>query len=398
MRVLQINAVYGAGSTGRTTAQCHEYMRTHGIESFTACQRGRADYIIGSWFSQKMHSLLARITGREGVFSRRATRGLINYIEKISPDVVCLRNLHSNYVSLPLLLSYLAKKDIPTVAVLHDCWFYTGKCMHYTRQGCYGWQKTCSGCKKPEFTIPYWFFPCSDRQFEMKSRLFSAIPRLAVVGVSDWITGEAKKSHFRSARMFRRIYNFADGEVFRPRGRDAALLSSLGIRDEKVIFSCATRFDETKGIQRYSELMKCLGEGYRLILAGNVTGGSVPDGMIAVGSLSEEELPRYYSSADVFLSLSPEESFGKTIAESLFCGTPVVCSDMTACPEIAGDCGISLDVSDIRGVAAALKRLCGQKEAFTERCRARAEKYFSKDRNIEEYIALFREISESGRT
>ena len=37
MKVLQINAVYGVGSTGRMTMELHEYMLRQGIDSYVAC-------------------------------------------------------------------------------------------------------------------------------------------------------------------------------------------------------------------------------------------------------------------------------------------------------------------------------------------------------------------------
>lgn len=394
MRVLQINAVYGTSSTGRTTAQCHEYMRSHGIESYTACPGEGADYIIGSRLSQRVHSLLARVTGREGCFSSAATRALVKYIEKISPDVVCLRNLHSNYVSLPILLGYLARKDIPTVAVLHDAWFYTGKCMHYTKNGCNGWQGDCSGCREPENAVPYWFYPCSKRQLEMKRELFFRIPRLAVVGVSDWITGEAEKSHFKNAKIIRRIYNFADDRVFAP-GKSERKELSLP-EDKKIIFACASRFDTTKGVTGYASLMRELGEGYLLVLAGKVPDAALSSGMISVGNISDvNELARYYNAADVFLSLSPQESFGKAMAEALMCGVPVVGSCLTACPEIAQGCGLSVDTGDICAVAHAVRQICADgKEKWRDVCRKKARENYSAEKNLREYTELFREISE----
>lgn len=396
MRVLQINAVYGVSSTGRTTAQCHEYMRSHGIESYTACPRGDADYIIGSRLSQNVHSLLARITGREGCFSRAATRALIKYIEKLSPDVVCLRNLHSNYVSLPMLLGYLAKKNIPTVAVLHDAWFYTGKCMHYAKNGCYGWQGDCAGCHEPENAVPYWGSPCSAKQLKMKRELFCRIPRLAVVGVSDWITDEARKSILGNAGIIKRIYNFVDEAVFAPREGERKGLSLP--EDKKIIFTCASRFDATKGTQGYSRLMQELGEDYLLVLAGDIPDIEISHGMIAVGNITDTaELARYYNAADVFLSLSPQESFGKAMAEALMCGVPVVGSHITACPEVAQGCGASVDVGDIPAVARAVRRICADgKEKWRDKCRKKAQENFSAEKNLREYIDLFRAISEKG--
>ena len=150
MRVLQINAVYEKFSTGRTTKELHEAMIAKGIESFVACpdlaSLSENAYKIGNKLDWKIHALCSRISGKQGYFSWKATKGLLEYISQIKPDVIHLRNLHSNYVNLPMLLDYIAKENIATVLTLHDSWFYAGKCVYYIECDCHRWQEQCGSC------------------------------------------------------------------------------------------------------------------------------------------------------------------------------------------------------------------------------------------------------------
>jgi glycosyltransferase involved in cell wall biosynthesis len=50
---------------------------------------------------------------------------------------------------------------------------------------------------------------------------------------------------------------------------------------------------------------------------------------------SDEHLPLPYGGAEVFLFSSLAEGFGLPVLEAMACGTPVICSDTTALPEIA---------------------------------------------------------------
>jgi glycosyltransferase involved in cell wall biosynthesis len=52
------------------------------------------------------------------------------------------------------------------------------------------------------------------------------------------------------------------------------------------------------------------------------------------GFINKKFLRKLYSSADIYLSFSKQEAFGKTLVESLMCGTPVVCNDNTSSKEI----------------------------------------------------------------
>ncbi|MDE6947206.1 MAG: hypothetical protein K2P14_08500, partial [Anaeroplasmataceae bacterium] len=142
MKVIQINAVYKLSSTGHTVLELHEFLLNNEIKSYVACANtAESDevYLIGSAFEKKWHALMSRLFGVQGYFSRRGTRKLINYMQNIKPDIVHLRNLHANYLYLPMLFSYLGENDIGTVSTLHDCWSYTGKCTHYTLDRCYKW-------------------------------------------------------------------------------------------------------------------------------------------------------------------------------------------------------------------------------------------------------------------
>lgn len=93
MRVLQINAVYGHGSTGVIVQDIYELCKNSKIDCFVAspdsnvllCEDG---YKIGNKLDHKLHALLSRIGGKQAYFSLLPTRNLCKYIERISPDIV----------------------------------------------------------------------------------------------------------------------------------------------------------------------------------------------------------------------------------------------------------------------------------------------------------------------
>jgi glycosyltransferase involved in cell wall biosynthesis len=56
-----------------------------------------------------------------------------------------------------------------------------------------------------------------------------------------------------------------------------------------------------------------------------------------LGPVPEADLPALYSAATVFVFPSLYEGFGLPVLEAMACGTPVICSNTSSLPEVAGD-------------------------------------------------------------
>lgn len=395
MRVIGINAVFGRLSTGTAVRQLNEGLKAYGVSSttvFSAGEGGEGAVRMGSPQDVKLHSLLARLTGRPGGFSRRATRRMLEYLDAERPDIVHLHNLHGNYICLPELFAYLAKRRIPTVVTLHDCWWYTGRCCHYTVEGCMKWQSACGNCPRLKKDIPSWFFDRSARMLEDKKRWFASLDRYAVIGVSDWITNEARKSFLGGADVIERVYNWVDTETFRPVRSD--IRERYGIGRRTLLLGAASKWTADKGLEAFAELSRRLGDDMRLALIGDLPAGA-PEGILRVGTIRDEaELARWYSAADVLVNLSPEESFGKVAAEALACGTPIVCLDSTANPELAGaGCGTAVAGTDPEEILCAVRGIVRNgKSAYSEACRGFALENFGMKENIAKVCDVYKRL------
>lgn len=400
LKVLQINILGATLSTGRTTREMHNYFLQNGIESHIACPVNK-DCNDAFEFSSpnrvKLDYVLTMLTGKEGFFSFEPTLKLIRYIKSIKPDIVHLRVLHGNCIRLKLLLSFLAKNDIATVVTMHDFWYMTGMCFHYTLRGCNKWQTGCEKCPAMINDVRQKKFDRTRLLWDTKRKCFSAIPRLAVVAVSDWELSEIKKSFLSNALILKRIYNWIDLAAFYP--RDAkSFKAKLGLSEYKCILAVSASWfsGDNKGFDTYLELAKVLPDNYRIILVGEMLSSQMlSDNIISVPRIdSKDELAMYYSLADVYLNLSKEETFGKVSAEALSCGTPLVAYNSTAnkelVPEGGGAVVNSLDVNEILGAVKSI--LSKDKAYYTPICRAFAEKNFSKENNINEYITLYKNL------
>lgn len=71
-----------------------------------------------------------------------------------------------------------------------------------------------------------------------------------------------------------------------------------------------------------------------------------------LGYVPDEDLPLLYAAARSFIYPSFYEGFGLPILEAMSCGIPVVCSNVTSLPEVAGDAALSSDPNDIDAISA----------------------------------------------
>ncbi|MEM4301926.1 MAG: glycosyltransferase family 1 protein, partial [Candidatus Caldarchaeum sp.] len=71
------------------------------------------------------------------------------------------------------------------------------------------------------------------------------------------------------------------------------------------------------------------------------------------GYVPDEDLPALYSAADLFVFPSLYEGFGLPVLEAMACGVPVVCSNTSSLPEVAGDAALLVNPTDVQALAAA---------------------------------------------
>jgi len=73
------------------------------------------------------------------------------------------------------------------------------------------------------------------------------------------------------------------------------------------------------------------------------------------GFVEQKELIKLYRRALVFVYPSYYEGFGLPVLEAMACGTPVVTSNVSSLPEVAGDSAILVDPYDVGSIAEGIK-------------------------------------------
>lgn len=401
MRLFQINSTANWGSTGKIAEQIGLVAMENGWESYIAYGRyanpSKSHLVkIGTKFGLFWHLLESRLCDNHGLASRIATRKLVRQIESIKPDIIHLHNIHGYYLNYKILFEYLAKKGIPVVWTLHDCWSFTGHCAHYVQEQCDQWKDCCRrrDCKKK---YPTSYTSKSRRNFNLKKNLFLEVgDKLVIVPVSSWLADQAKQSFFKKNKI-EYIYNGVDINVFSPQDV-RRLIMNYQLEGKTIILGVASTWTESKGLSDYLTLRTILPEHYIIVMLGldKQMISKLPSGIIGIErTQSTKELAEWYSIADMVLSLSRAETFGLTVAEGMACGTPAVVYNNTAVPElITEETGCIVErTGDIDGVIAAIQEIqLNGKAHYSSACRRRAEEFFDKNKCFHKYIELYSEI------
>jgi glycosyltransferase involved in cell wall biosynthesis len=116
-----------------------------------------------------------------------------------------------------------------------------------------------------------------------------------------------------------------------------------------------------KNHRRILEAYRMSGSNLPLVLAGG-KGWLMDDfasaaGVMLTGYVSDAELEWLYRNCFAFLYPSLFEGFGMPALEAMTLGAPVIVSNTSSLPEVAGDAGLLVDPGDAAAIAAAMKTL-----------------------------------------
>ena len=309
-----------------------------------------------------------------------------------SADVV-----HLHWVNGLVSMRTLRKVSKPIVWTVRDMWPLTGGC-HYSLD-CERYTSGCGQCPQLGSTTNF------DLSTLIVKNKHSAIPKhLRLVGISQWISNCIQNSYiFRDFKVFT-ISNNVDTSQFYPVDRELAR-EKLGIKTAKKIVLV--------GAQALTEFYK----GFGLFLDAQnhlantnlhfVFFGKVPKAQLEqlgiefthLGFISDTvSLRLTYSAADVFVAPSKMEAFGKTLAESMSCGTPVVCFDATGPKDIVehkvtGYKAKPYDAADLaNGICWILTQKEMDYEQLCRQSRLRAQTHFDSNKIATKYVQLYKQM------
>jgi glycosyltransferase involved in cell wall biosynthesis len=235
----------------------------------------------------------------------------------------------------------------------------------------------------------------------------------AVITVSECSKQDIMKIIGLGPERIHVIGNAVDASLYPV--RDAWLLASVreryGIAPRFVLYFGG--FDMRKNVPRlieaYARLPEALRREYQLVIAGRyqhlghplypdprqtVRRLGLEGNVIFTGQIREQDKAPLYSAATVFAFPSLYEGFGMPVLEAMACGTPVVTSNVSALPEVAGDAGLLVNPYAPEAIGEALAELlesAARREDLSRRGLERARR-FTWPQVAEQTVRVYKQI------
>ena len=259
--------------------------------------------------------------------------------------------------------------------------------------------------------LGYLYYPAAhrplDRFYLDLSTCYNARAASRVIAVSRATKGDLVQHYGIEPDKITVVYSGCD-ETMEPVEDEATIegvKARYGIQGDYILYVGTLQPRKNLGrlLEAYATVRKQAkrGETPCLVIAGRkgwlydqifqrVEGLGLKTGVIFPGYVPQDDLPALLSGARLFAFPSLYEGFGLPVLEAMACGTPVLCSNVSSLPEVAGNAALLVDPLDVENMAEAMNRLLQDEELRAQLVERglRQVRQFSWDRCARETLAV----------
>lgn len=217
-------------------------------------------------------------------------------------------------------------------------------------------------------------FPTSHRLYWKFATERTAKKAKRLIAISEWTKQLLVKDLALSGRIIDVVHHGVDPEIFfqiqdsskidelktKYKLPDAFILYLGSVIPVKNVPTLIKSFSKIVSRKEFSH--------YHLVIAGAKAWGyqstvdlvkslGIEKKVLFTGFFPAEDLPSLYNAAELYVLPSFFEGFGIPIIESFACGTPVITSNVSCLPEVAGDAAILIDPHNPDELADALEKV-----------------------------------------
>lgn len=186
-----------------------------------------------------------------------------------------------------------------------------------------------------------------------------------IIAVSEYTKQETIKIFNTPEEKIRVIYwgfkSFCASKKHFPSPFDKKFFLFVGvIKKRKNVLGVVKAYHQLKNKMKLNHVLVIVGKGSGLYfdnVISYIKENNLINNVSVVGSVSDDELTNYYQNAEALVFPSFIEGFGFPVLEAMSCGTPVITSNESSLPEVAGDAALLVDPHNIEDIASAMEKI-----------------------------------------
>lgn len=247
-------------------------------------------------------------------------------------------------------------------------------------------------------TYNLYYGEIEEKLLMVKCRAITRCNQLQIVSLSKLMQEFCHQVDFLACRPNTIIYNAISSEAYQPCDRREAR-KELNLQESDIVLSfvCGELLEERKGLSFVLEALEILhNERIKLLCVGNSAIEIMHKNVILLGSIADpRQLSVVYSASDAFVTASSQESFGKTVVEALYCGTPVISMPVGIASEIIDETnGVLCSARTAHEIAKEIQKVC-VKSYDNAAIREAAICKFAPEKVAKKYIELYSSMLQS---
>ncbi|MFN3966994.1 MAG: glycosyltransferase family 4 protein, partial [Endomicrobiia bacterium] len=195
------------------------------------------------------------------------------------------------------------------------------------------------------------------------------------------------------------------GEEFKPQDTQKILQVKNKYNIDRKYILYVGNFNPHKNVRNLIEAYKILPEKlkqeYILVLVGDNKSmvsqfimSDKSDNYMVIENVLDDDLPAFYSGAEIFVFPSLYEGFGLPPLESMACGCPVVSSNTSSMPEVLRDACLYFNPYDVEDIKEKMKTVLENNSLRNELIQKGLEraKVYSSEKMVENILDIFKSI------
>ena len=379
-----INTSNACSSTGKISVCLFNNLIKKGYNVHFYYGRGEHNdnpnhHMIETKYEVYLHGFLSRITGLQGSFSKFATVKLCKSLKENHIDTIIAICTHGYYLNEWALFDFIAKNKLRVIFTMIDEYPYLGACSNEPQCDRFitGKGKCPDISKYPKSS----FFDTCPYIMHQKEKYYRMMENAVFVG-PEFLVNNARNSYLGSFMKTIILDEAIDLEMYQPQDY-SEIRERHQIKNETVVVLCVAPSNHPhRGADYFIEAAKYFADNdhYIFLHIGYKKGDTseLPSNIIPINYIEkDEDVAKYYSMADVLINPSMADAMSNTCLESLACGTPIACFNMTGMPYLMDETvGTLMPPKDVNGIINVIKKTSKKTDEVISACRAYALKRY----------------------